>query len=47
VTIFGGYAVVFSTAPMVRAYQKARRWIEGALAMVFAGAGLKLLFGRA
>lgn len=47
VTIFGGYAVVFSTAPMVRAYQKARRWIEGALAVVFAGAGLKLLFGRA
>lgn len=47
VTIFGGYAMVFSTAPMVRAYQKARRWIEGALAMVFAGAGLKLLFGRA
>ncbi|KNC16641.1 amino acid transporter [Pseudomonas sp. RIT-PI-a] len=47
VTIFGGSAVVFSTAPMVRAYQKARRWIEGALAMVFAGAGLKLLFGRA
>lgn len=47
VTIFGGYAVVFSTAPMVRAYQKARRWIEGALAMVFAGAGLRLLFGRA
>ncbi len=47
VTIFGGYAVVFSTAPMVRAYQKARRWIEGTLAMVFAGAGLRLLFGRA
>lgn len=47
VTIFGGYAVVFSIAPMVRAYQKARRWIEGALAMVFAGAGLRLLFGRA
>ena len=47
VTIFGGYAVVFSTAPMVRAYQKARRWIEGALAMVFAGAGLRLLFSRA
>lgn len=47
VTIFGGYAVVFSTAPMVRAYQKARRWIEGALAMVFAGAGLRVLFSRA
>ncbi len=46
VTIFGGYAVVFSTAPMVRGYRKARRWIEGTLAMVFAAAGLKLLFAR-
>lgn len=47
VTIFGGYAVAFSTAPMVHAYRKARRWIEGTLAVVFAGAGLRLLFGRA
>jgi len=39
--------VVFPKALMVRAYQKARRWIEGALAMVFAGAGLRLLFSRA
>ena len=46
VLIFVGYALVFSTRPMVRAYQKARRWIEGALAMVFGYAGLRLLLSR-
>ncbi len=46
ITIFCGYAVVFSTAPMVKGYRKARRWIEGALAAVFAAAGLKLLLSR-
>ncbi len=43
VLIFGGYALLFSTAPMVRAYARSRRWVEGTLAVVFAGAGLKLL----
>lgn len=46
VTIFCGYAIVFSTAPMVRAYRSARRWIEGTLALVYATAGLKLLYAR-
>jgi threonine efflux protein len=46
ITIFCGYAIVFSTAPMVRGYRKARRWIEGALAVVFGGAALKLLLSR-
>lgn len=46
VIIFGGYAVLFSTAPMVRGYARARRWIEGTLAIVFAGAGLKLIITR-
>ncbi|MCJ8054635.1 LysE family translocator [Shinella curvata] len=46
VTIFCGYAVVFSTAPMVRLYRRARRWIEGTLALSFGLAGLKLLFSR-
>lgn len=46
VTIFCGYAIVFSTVPMIRAYQRARRLIEGSLAMVFGAAGLKLLFTR-
>lgn len=46
VTIFCGYAIVFSTAPMIRAYRRARRWIEGTLALVYATAGLKLLYSR-
>ncbi|WP_439878680.1 LysE family translocator [Pseudomonas prosekii] len=43
VTIFCGYAIVFSTAPMIRGYRKARRWIEGALAVVYGAAAIKLL----
>lgn len=46
VILFGGYALLFSTAPMVKGYARARRWIEGTLAVVFAGAGLKLLSAR-
>lgn len=46
ITIFCGYAIVFSTAPMIRGYHKARRWIEGTLAIVFGAAGLKLLLAR-
>lgn len=43
VTIFCSYAIVFSTAPMIRGYRRARRWIEGTLAVVFSAAGVKLL----
>ncbi len=46
VTIFFGYALLFSTAPMVRLYRRARRGIEGTLALFFGAAGLKLLFTR-
>ncbi|WP_132659356.1 LysE family translocator [Rhizobium azibense] len=46
VTIFCGYAVIFSTAPMVRLYRLARRWIEGVLALFFGVAGLRLLLAR-
>jgi threonine efflux protein len=46
VTIFCSYAVLFSTAPMVRMYRRACRWIEGALSIVFAFAGLRLLLAR-
>ena len=41
-----GYALAFSTAPMVAAYRRARRWIEGALAGFFVFAGFKLLTAR-
>lgn len=44
--VFGGYAVLFSTAPMIRAYGRARRWIETGLAGIFAFAGLRLLTAR-
>ncbi len=43
---FSGYAIVFSTAIMARAYQKARRFIEGTLAVVFGYGGLRLLMLR-
>ncbi|WP_099867295.1 LysE family translocator [Pararhizobium haloflavum] len=46
IIVFSGYALLFSTAPMVKAYAKARRWFEGVLAVFFAGAGLRLLFSR-
>ncbi len=46
VTIFGGYALLFSTAPMARLYRRARRWIEGVMAGFFAFAGLRLLLSR-
>ena len=40
------YALAFSSAPMVRLYGKARRFIQGALAAFFAFAGVKLLTSR-
>ena len=46
VTIFCGYAVIFSTKPMIKAYAKARRWIEGTLAAFFGIAGIRLLLFR-
>lgn len=46
VTIFCGYAIIFSTMPMVRLYRRARRWIEGVLAAVFGLAGIRLLLSR-
>lgn len=40
------YALVFSTAPMVRIYAKGRRWIQGTMGVFFAFAGVKLLTTR-
>lgn len=42
--VFGGYAVIFSTAPMISLHARLRRWIEGGLSVLFAVAGLKLIF---
>lgn len=41
--VFGGYAMLFSTAPMIALYGRLRRWIESGLCALFAVAGLKLL----
>nr|WP_232443183.1 LysE family transporter [Burkholderia ubonensis] len=43
VIVFGGYAVLFSTARMIALYARLRHWIEGTLSAVFAVAGVKLL----
>ena len=43
VAVFGGYALVFSTAPAVRAYRRARRPIEALLAGCLGLAGIKTL----
>lgn len=46
VIVFGGYAIIFSTAPMIALYTRLRRWIEGGLAALFAVGGLTLLASR-
>ncbi|MEM7523438.1 MAG: LysE family translocator [Pseudomonadota bacterium] len=40
------YALAFSTGPAARAYARARRWIEGVFAGLFAAAGISLIFSR-
>jgi threonine efflux protein len=45
--IFTGYAILFSSAPMVRAYGRSRRWIDGTLSAFFTLAGVQLLTSRA
>lgn len=44
--VFFGYALVFSTEVFVRGYQRLRRWFEGAFALLFGLAGLKILTAR-
>ncbi len=46
ITIFGGYALLFSTDLMVRLYRKSRRRIEATLALFFGFAGIRLLMTR-
>lgn len=40
------YALTFSASPIVTAYAKARRWIDGALGVFFTLAAFKLVFSR-
>lgn len=44
--VFGGYAVLFSTGPMMAGYRAARRPIEFLMSAVFGSAGLSLITGR-
>ncbi|WP_445681270.1 LysE family translocator [Radicibacter daui] len=44
--IFHGYALLFSNAAVVRGYFRLRRWFEGAFALAFGFAGLKILTAR-
>lgn len=44
--IFHGYALLFSSAPMTRGYLKLRRWFDGAIAVAFGAAGLKILTAK-
>ena len=46
IVVHAVYALAFSSAPMVRAYGKARRTIQGALGAFFVFAGIKLLTSR-
>jgi threonine/homoserine/homoserine lactone efflux protein len=46
ILIFVGYAVLFSSAPMISAYRRVQRWFDGAVAFFFAYAGLRLLLAK-
>ena len=46
IMIFIGYAFLFSSAPMVRAYGRARRWFDLAFAGFFGFASFKILTAR-
>lgn len=44
--VFIGYAFLFSSPRVVAAYARLRRWFEGAFALLFGAAGLKILTTR-
>lgn len=46
VIVFGGYGILFSTAPMIALYTRLRRRIEATFSALFALAGFKLLLSR-
>jgi threonine/homoserine/homoserine lactone efflux protein len=43
---FLGYALLFSTVTAQRVFARSRRWFEGALAIVYGYAGLRLLLSK-
>lgn len=44
--VFHGYALLFSSPPLARGYARLRRWFEGAFALGFGYAGVKILTAR-
>lgn len=44
--VFFGYAVLFSRAPVQRAYARIAHWVQGVAALVFAGFALRLATAR-
>ncbi|WP_166418181.1 LysE family translocator [Cochlodiniinecator piscidefendens] len=44
--VFHGYALLFSSPPMMRGYVRLKRWFEAAFAAAFGVAGLKILTTR-
>jgi threonine/homoserine/homoserine lactone efflux protein len=44
--VFHGYALLFSSGPIARGYLRLRRWLEGAFALGFGYAGVKILTAR-
>lgn len=44
--VFHGYALLFSSAPLIRGYLRLRRWFEGMFAIAFGIAGFKILTAR-
>lgn len=44
--VFFGYALLFATAPVSRAYERARRWFDLAFGMLFGAASLRILTAR-
>jgi threonine efflux protein len=45
--VFCGYALLFSTAAARRLYARSRRWFDGALALMFGYAGIRMLTSKA
>lgn len=44
--VFCGYAIAFSTVAARRVYQSIRPWFEGALAVLFGAAGIRMLLSK-
>ncbi|MEQ1512559.1 MAG: LysE family translocator [Lysobacteraceae bacterium] len=45
-SVFCGYALLFSTASARALYARTRRWFDGALALMFGAAGIRMLMSK-